>query len=345
MDILRNGFDGFYDLVKPAVFKLTEKNPSVAHRLFVNSLKALELSGLAELVLDNKENYLNSSFLISNAAGFNKDVDISPKIIKLLGFQRATIGTVTYDPWKGNPEPNIKRFNETGSLVNWMGLPGIGAKRIAHRLEKYELYPIPLTINLMSTPGKEDTEALVDLENTILTFRDFPYVDRFELNISCPNTHTKNGKIDARMKNLSHLDAMLDTIKEKMYLNQELYLKVSPDLSGKDIDDIVRIVEGYSITGYTVANTTTEHDSKYITEKMKKGGASGDVVYNSSKKVQEYFAKRVDEDVKLIACGGINSVERMYERLGIGNCSEIQLFTPLIFRGTGLLRKLRTGNS
>ena len=77
---------------------------------------------------------------------------------------------------------------------------------------------------------------------------------------------------------------------------------------------------------------------------MKEGGASGNAVYNPSKKIQKYFAERVGENVKLIACGGINSVEKMNERLAIGNCSEIQLFTPLIYEGTGLLRKLRAGN-
>lgn len=58
-------------------------------------------------------------------------------------------------------------------------------------------------------------------------------------------------------------------------------------------------------------------------------------------RTQSYFADRVKNNVKLIGCGGISSVERMRERLEIGNCKEIQIFTPLIFEGTGLLRKLR----
>ena len=344
MNILRDGFDGFYSLIKPTVFKLTEKNPNVAHRLFANSLKVLEKSGLAGLVLDNTENYLNSSYAISNAAGFNKNAEISLKMIKLLGFQRAVIGTVTYDAYEGNPEPNEKRFPETGSHVNWKGLPGVGAEEVVRRLEKYLECSIPLTINLMSTPGKEGVEALIDLENTILALRNSPYIDRFELNIHCPNTRGKDGTVRERMKNLSHLDAMLDTVRINMFPTPSLYVKVSPDLSEKDVDDIVRIAEEYNIEGYVTTNTTIKHDSKYITEKMEQGGASGNAVYDPSKKIQEYFAERVGEDVKLIACGGINSVDRMYERLTIGNCSEIQLFTPLIFKGTGLLRKLRAEN-
>jgi dihydroorotate dehydrogenase len=73
------------------------------------------------------------------------------------------------------------------------------------------------------------------------------------------------------------------------------------------------------------------------------GGGSGDVVYSPSVVTQKSFADRVGKDVKLIACGGISSVERANERREIGNCNEIQIFTPLIFEGTELLRKLRTG--
>lgn len=345
MDVFRNKFDKFYDLIKPTVFKLTEHNPNIAHRLFTNSLKVLELSGLAGLMLDNTENHLSSPFVISNAAGFNKNAYINPKIIKLLGFDRAVIGTVTYDSWEGNSEPNIKRFNETNSLVNWMGLPGIGAKKIARQLEKYyDECRVPLTINLMSTPGKEGTEALIDLERTILALRDFPYVDCFELNISCPNTQGNDGKIDTRTSHLRQLNAMINIVKTKMFSCQNLYLKVSPDLNEKDVDDIVRIAEKYNITGYVTTNTTTNHDPKYITEKMKKGGASGDAVYDASMRTQRYFAERIEENRKLIACGGINSIERMIERCEIGNCSEVQIFTPLIFKGTSLLRKLRAKN-
>ena len=120
-------------------------------------------------------------------------------------------------------------------------------------------------------------------------------------------------------------------------------MKVSPDSSEEDVDDIVGVGGEYLVNGYTTGNTTSEHDSKYITRKIGKGGASGDAVWEPSKRVQGYFADRVGEGVRLIACGGINSVGRAKERCEIGNCDEIQIFTGLIFEGTGLLRKLRKG--
>lgn len=347
MDILRDSFDGFYNLIKPAVFKLTEDNPSVAHRLFVNSLKTLELSGLAELVLDNKENHLSRDYIISSAAGFNKNGLISPRIMKLLGFQRGVIGTVTGEPYEGNPEPNERRFPKTESHVNWKKLPGDGSLVVSRRLKENEEYYLPLTINIMPTPGKEGNGALFDLAYTIENTRDIPYVDRFVFNISCPNDkeHLK------RMKNLNQLSTSIGIIRERIYPSQELYIKISPDLNQKstldldqgDVYDIVKIGEEHGVDGYVTTNTTAKHDPKYITEKMEEGGASGNAIYEPAKRMQKYFADIAGKDVKLIASGGINSVERMYERLGIGNCSEVQIFTPLIFKGTGLLRKLRRG--
>ena len=70
MDILRDGFDGLYNLIKPVVFEITAHNPKLAHRFFINSLRGLSVSGLADLVLDNHSNHIKSSCKISNAAGF-----------------------------------------------------------------------------------------------------------------------------------------------------------------------------------------------------------------------------------------------------------------------------------
>lgn len=342
MVALRDGFDLVYDLIKSIIFKTTAKNPEIAHHLFVNSLKALKAFGLSGLVLNNEANRMNPGYKISNAAGFNKDGDIDPEVMELLGFDRVVIGTVTADPWKGNPKPRVWRYTKTGSLANWMGLPGIGARGVARNLEKYGYHGVPLTVNLMSTPEKSGKDVLLDLEKTVFTLRDLPYVDRFGLNISCPNTHGSDGKTDTGKGNLSQLDGMLDVVRNGMHSWQDLYLKVSPDSSEEFNDDIISFGKKYEVSGYTTANTTTVHDSKYIDVSPGKGGASGNAVWDVSVRTQKYFAERVG-DAELIACGGINSVERAKERCTIGNCKEIQLFTGLIYEGTGLLRKLRAG--
>jgi dihydroorotate dehydrogenase len=343
MDVLRKGFDSFYDFIKPGVFFATAKNPEFAHHLFVGALNGLKTFGLSGLVLDNEANNRSNSYFVSNAAGFNKNGEIDPRLMKLLGFDRVVVGTVTADAWKGANKPRIMRFPKTGSLVNWMGLPGIGVEKVARRLEKYGEHGIPLTVNLMSTPEKKGNAVLKDLRRTIRRLREAPYVSRFELNISCPNTHGADGSIDARGEYTNQLEGMLGVVREEIMGGQKFYLKVSPDISRDDVDNLVRVGEEQGVEGYTIANTTTNHNPNYIGVSLGKGGASGNAVWDSSVRTQKYFANRVGNDVELIACGGINSVERMKTRYAIGNCNEIQIFTPLIFKGTGLLRKLRWG--
>ncbi|MBI2667646.1 hypothetical protein HYX17_02640 [Candidatus Woesearchaeota archaeon] len=348
MDTIRVAFDLFYDLIKPVVFKLTDKDPQTAHELFIKFCKLIHRFGLEELILDNKRNNSILPFELSNAAGFNKNGDIPPTVLNFLGFERVVVGTVTYDRWDGNPRPTIRRYPETESMVNWMGLPGVGAKEVAQRLASYGNHGVPITINIMSTPGKQGNELLRDLEGTILSTRNLNYVNRFELNVSCPNTHGKSGEMDARDENLRMLDYMLKVMDKCLHHYQEAYFKVSPDSTSADIDDTINVAKEHNIRGVVIGNTTTQHNKKYIPispmiNGKQVGGASGNAVYTNSLKVQKAYDKKIKDigkDWKLIVCGGINSLERLSDRLMYG-ANGIQIYTPLVFSGPKLLRELR----
>jgi dihydroorotate dehydrogenase len=343
MNILRKGSDAFYDAIKPIIFRATKKDPEIAHSLFILYCNWLYKLNLDRLVLDNFSNH-QSPYLISNAAGFNKNAEIPPRALKYLGFDRVVIGTVTGDEWVGNPRPRTQRFPKTHSLVNWMGLPGIGASGVAERLHSYEgQYEIPLTINLMATPGKKWGNILSDLAKTTLALRNIPNVDRFELNISCPNTHSQTGELDARREYKANLGKMAGIVRNLLLTNQSLDLKVSPDSSEQDIEDIIDAALAFGIRRITTTNTTTHHHPNFIPDSPGKGGASGNAVYDASLIVQKMFYERINQrnlDLELIACGGINTPEKRDERLKYG-AKEIQIYTPLIFSGTRILRDLR----
>ncbi len=352
MNILRNFVDTWYEKNKAALFAKTQDDPEKAHEQFVRSSNILHSTGLERLFLNCSENRRGKyqRYQISNAAGFNKNGNIPPTFLKYLGFDRVVVGTVGYEPWPGNPRPRIIRYPETQSMVNWMGLPGIGAEAVARNLESYGYHKISLTINVMATPGKKDSAALNDIQKTIITTRDLSYVSRFELNTSCPNTHSASGKEDARKEYQDSLEAMIQTAKENMHHDQKLYLKVSPDLEEDEIQTTIQIAHECGVKGFTTTNTTTFHDPRYITSSPNQkgiGGASGQALYERSRKVQESFNDKIIKsgyDLSLIACGGINSPTKAKERTEQKEVLGIQIFTPLIFKGPKLLRELRQWN-
>jgi dihydroorotate dehydrogenase len=340
MEIIRRFLEESYLLFKPLIFAATKNNPEIAHNFIINKANYLNEKNLDKFLFDCSVNKKYSGLELSPAAGFNKNGDIHPLFLKYLGFERVVVGTVTHDFWEGNPKPSIMRYPESESLVNWMGLPGKGSKRVAEKLQSYGNYNVPLTINLMSTPQKQGKELMKDLEGTVLDLRDIKGVDRFELNISCPNTHNKSGKMDSRSEYQEQIGEMLYTLRKLILPSQELYLKVSPDLDIEGVEEIISVIKEHTIKGIVSTNTTTNHDPRYIADSPGKGGASGNAVYESSLKVQKMFNKLKDNNLKIIACGGIDSIERLNERLNNG-AIEIQIYTPLIFKGPKLLRKLK----
>ena len=180
MNLLRKYIENWYDKNKEKLFDETENDPEVAHEKFVKQERLIDKLGLSKFLLNNDANYTKSNIGLSNAAGFNKNGTIPPIFLWHLGFDRVVIGTVTHDAYQGNPRPRIKRFSETESLVNWMGLPGVGSKQVAKNLEYFGDHGVPLTINLMSTPGKTGQDLLNDLEGTIRDLREASFVDRWE---------------------------------------------------------------------------------------------------------------------------------------------------------------------
>lgn len=328
MKLVRDLIDSTYPLTKNLMFLMNENK---AHRFFTKFSQITAKLGLEKFLLDNPENHC-LSIPISNAAGFNKNGEIPLSFLEYLGFNRVVIGTVCAKPFQGNSEPNIKRFKESESIINWMGLPGKGVEFVSEKIKSYNS-KIPITINLAPTPNSKD--MLGDLATTVWCTKKIPNIDRYELNISCPNTdNIKDYK--------SHLNDQLRVIEEEKEKSQESYIKISPDLEENEIDAILETIYAFKIKGITCTNSTKFHDIKYIKNSPGKGGASGNALYERSLKTQkDFYEKTKKSKLKIIACGGINSKEKLIERINLG-ASEIQIFTPLIFNGPKLIRELKS---
>jgi dihydroorotate dehydrogenase len=334
-------FDKFYEVFKTPVYTFTQRDPEYAHEMFISLLKILEISRLDNIILRIPEQH--TVLPVSNAAGLFKEAKIHPSTLNLLGFDRIVYGTVTGKAWMGNQRPRCMRFVSTNSLVNWMGLPGSGADVISDRIRSFSEHSIPLTINVMATPQTEPKDWPDDVSYSINKLKGLPNIDRFELNISCPNTKSKDNKLDHRTEFLNQLEPLIKACKSRIK-NQQLWLKISPDLELTQLEDIVKISKTYEIQGITACNTTTNHLSEFVPDSPGKGGASGNAVKDRSKEVLKILSKLKSDiypKLDLISCGGVDSKQEQVERKLIG-ASEVQLYTPLIFNGPALLSELNS---
>jgi dihydroorotate dehydrogenase len=162
-------------------------------------------------------------------------------------------------------------------------------------------------------------------------------VDRFELNISCPNVSS------AAEYEIEALDEILNSICDKLK-DKKLFLKISPDTDKEYASGLVSIAYKYKIAGFVIANTTKRYIKKYISRFPSAGGASGRAVYRYSIDTQRLFEKIIEENnfpQKIIACGGIDSVKKAKERLSPKTLG-IQIYTPFIFGGPKLIRSIKT---
>ncbi|MEK6822552.1 MAG: hypothetical protein AABY13_01885, partial [Nanoarchaeota archaeon] len=183
-------------------------------------------------------------------------------------------------------------------------------------------------------------EAVLDILGTIHHLSYF--TEDFEINISCPNTHAVTTNYQRSLDDLLR-PICLDLATR----GKKGYLKVSPDVDHDGVRQILAVASQYdAIRGFVVANTTRQRIVNGIPEDQKLGGASGDAVYAIALKAQWLFADEIatnyaHKDWEIHACGGIRTAERVKQRMDIGNVTRLQVYTPLIYEGPGLIRTIR----
>jgi dihydroorotate dehydrogenase len=366
MQGVRELADRLYDRYRDTIFARTAHNPELAHEHAVKLGRIVDKLHLSRFLLDNDANSYGA-VRFANAAGSNKNADIPPRVLKYFGFDVNIIGTVTYDSWGGNPlstemPTRIWRF-PPGSLVNWLGLPGVGAQKVAQRMNEYGPRIMRTRASIMSTPGKSGQNQIDDIVNSIQTVDSC--VDEYELNISCPNTEHAAVPHDARDAYKRTLNLIVGHAVNAT--TKPIYVKLSPDMTEEEVGDTLAVcsLSDFStlgidihalpvipgtpvhkgIVGFTVSNTTTERVTNKIPAEQKNGGASGDAVYKRAAQVQSWIEAEIERNYKtsswtINAVGGISSVTRFLERTANPRVKEVQLYTPLIYKPS-LIRTLR----
>tara|TARA_B100001115_G_scaffold184284_1_gene186071 strand:- start:467 stop:1507 length:1041 start_codon:yes stop_codon:yes gene_type:complete len=275
---------------------------------------------------------------VGMAAGFDKDGKLYRELYNY-GFGFIEVGTVTPKPQAGNPKPRLFRLPADEALINRMGFNNGGVEDLAERLKAKR--PKDLIIG-----GNIGKNKLTPNENALDDYRIcrkalHPYVDYFVVNVSSPNTPNLRD-----LQEKEPLKKILKALKEDNATEvnpKPILLKIAPDLSDAQLDDIIEIVEETQIEGLIATNTTISREGlktpAATVEAIGAGGLSGKPVKARSTEVIRYLKANSKTDFPIIAVGGVQTKADYLEKLEAG-ASLVQVYTGFIYEGPGLVKKL-----
>ena len=269
---------------------------------------------------------------IGLAAGFDKNATLFNDF-RNFGFGFIEIGTVTPLPQDGNPKKRIFRLSKDEALINRLGFNNSGVEKIKKNLNRKKNIIIGANIGRNSFTSNE--EAHFDY---IKCYKElYPYVDYFAINISSPNT---KGLRDLHNKDL--LEPLIKKITSLNYSKgnpKPILLKISPDVTLSQLDQIIGLVIDYRVHGIIATNTSISREGLLSKNKSEAGGLSGRPINKRSNEIIRYLRKNLDKDFPIIGVGGIMSPEDAIEKINCG-ADLIQLYTGFIYQGPSLIKKI-----
>ena len=274
------------------------------------------------------------------AAGFDKEAKFYKELAHF-GFGFIEIGTITPVGQPGNPQPRLFRITDDEGLINRMGFNNEGIESAIKRLKSR---PESLIIggNIGKNKVTPNEEAVLDYQKCFLGL--FDYVDYFVVNVSSPNTPNLRALQDKEplKKILNHL---MD-LNAKQSTQKPILLKIAPDLTNEQLDDIIEIVQETKIDGVVATNTTIDRSQLKTpsakVESIGNGGVSGKPVKSRSTEVIKYLYQESNGAFPIIGVGGIYSAADAIEKLEAG-ASLLQVYTGFIYEGPGLVKSINKG--
>ncbi|MGH1366860.1 MAG: quinone-dependent dihydroorotate dehydrogenase [Calditrichia bacterium] len=329
-------------LLKPLLFLFSAET---AHNV---TFKLLGIPGISHLLgwmygyedtqLEREVFGLTFRNPIGLAAGFDKNA-IRYKQFGRLGFGFVEIGTITPEPQAGNPKPRLFRLDSDEALINRMGFNNDGLQVACERLKKRDT-SLVLGGNIGKNKMTPNEDAISDYEKCFEVL--YPFVDYFTVNVSSPNTPNLRELQDKKplTKLLNHVQ-QLNMAKPQQ---KPILLKIAPDLSDSQLDDIIAIVKETGISGVIATNTTISRaglkTTAEKTEAIGNGGLSGKPLKDRSTEVIRYLHSKSGGAFPIIGVGGIHSVNDAKEKFEAG-ASLIQLYSGFVYEGPSLLKSIK----
>lgn len=277
---------------------------------------------------------------IGLAAGFDKDAQWIDQL-SCLGFGFIEIGTITPKSQLGNPRPRLFRLKQDEALINRMGFNNNGSAKAVENLKKRKSKVI-VGGNIGKNKLTENFEAVYDY---LKAFKDlYPHVDYFVVNVSSPNTP---GLRDLQEKEpLTHLLKTLKRENGRQSKPKPILLKIAPDLTDSQLDDIIDIVKITDISGVIATNTTISRDGLTSDQneinEIGAGGLSGKPLKDRSTEVIAYLHQKSNGAFPIIGVGGIHSADDALEKIKAG-ASLVQIYSGFIYEGPGLIKDICKG--
>lgn len=345
---LRNSINGFLyrNIIKKIFFLfdaekvhdfMTVVGKILGSNILTRALTALAFSSPNQKILNQKIGGIHFKNPIGLSAGFDKNAELT-SIIPKVNFGFEEVGSITGEACSGNAKPRLWRLKKSQALVVYYGLKNDGAEKISTKLAQKN-FKIPIGINIAKTNCQATANTESGIADYVKAYRYFLHIgDYFTINISCPNTFGGEPFHDGQK-----LDKLFTAL-EKYPTKKPVFIKISPDLTDAQIDEILKVAANHHIDGFICTNLTKKRENLKILDKKvpKDGGISGKAVEELANKMIATIYKKSKGQYTIIGCGGVFSASDAYKKIRLG-ASLIELITGMIFQGPQLISEINLG--
>jgi dihydroorotate dehydrogenase len=332
-------------LIRPLFFRIDAER---VHHLVFGILRATGkipgVNSFMKMLFDYNDPKLHRHLLglvfknpVGLAAGLDKDAKVTDEL-SAFGFGFIEIGTLTPKPQPGNETPRLFRLPKDQGLINRMGFNNGGAAEAAELLKKRKSNVI-IGGNIGKNKSTPNERAFDDYAHCVEILH--PYVDYFVVNVSSPNTPgLRELQEKEPLRKLLSDVKLLTSSKDKP---RPVLLKIAPDLTSSQLDDIVEILKETKTDGVIATNTSITRDGLSISadevSKIGNGGLSGKPIKDRSNEVIRYLREKLGKEYPIIGVGGIMTEADAIEKIKAG-ANLIQIYTGFIYEGPGFVKRI-----
>lgn len=335
----------YKQIIRPLLFSL---NPETAHNLTFFALKALRYIPLARplvrMIYSRKTPDLEREVFglkFRNPVGLAGGLDKNGEFYNDLGnfgFGFVEIGSLTPEPQPGNPKPRLFRVVKDRAIINRMGINNKGIRNAVENLKRMKP-DVLVAGNISKNTSSINEDAVKDYESAFALLYDF--VDMFVLNISCPNVSGLSA-----LQDVSFLSEIVDKLLNlRMYFDEyrPILIKVSPDISHQQLDEIIDYSLMSGVDGIVAGNTTRSREGLTLPQEkideIGNGGMSGAPLFRKNLELVRYIHEQSRGKLPIIGVGGIMSGEQARQMLDAG-ASLVEIYSGFIYEGPSLVRKI-----